>query len=111
LIFVVDDRSISKVFHKYFKGQDISICSLLAHVRHTVRSSYHCTEEHKRDRLLCQKQAKDKLKRREGANKYMEVWGNFLQMKAKEHKKREVRWNRSNILEERKWQIEERQLL
>jgi hypothetical protein len=57
------------------------------------------------------KQAKEKLKRREGGEEYMEVWGSFLQMKTEEHKQREVRWNRNNLLEERKVQIEEKRLL
>jgi hypothetical protein len=41
----------------------------------------------------------------------MEVWGSFLQMKTEEHKQREARWNRNNLLEERKVQIEEKRLL
>jgi hypothetical protein len=65
----------------------------------------------KRDWPPGQKQSKEKLKRREGGNKYMEVWSSFLQMKTEEHKQKEVRWNKSNQLEERKLKIEERKLL
>jgi hypothetical protein len=41
----------------------------------------------------------------------MEVWGTFLQMKTVEQKQKEARWNKSNQLEERKLEIEERKLL
>jgi hypothetical protein len=51
------------------------------------------------------------LKRREGGDEYMEVWGNFLQMKTKEQKQKEARWNKGNQLEEHKLKIEERKLL
>jgi hypothetical protein len=40
----------------------------------------------KRDQPPGRKQAKKKLKRREGDNEYMEVWNNFLQMKTEEQK-------------------------
>jgi hypothetical protein len=65
----------------------------------------------KRDRPLGWKQAKEKLKRREGGDEPMEVWGTFLQMKTKEQKQKEARWNKSNQLEERKLKIEEHELL
>jgi hypothetical protein len=62
----------------------------------------------KRDRPPGRKQAKEKqVRSREVGEEYMKVWGSFLQMKTEEHKQREVRWNRSNLLEERKLQIEE----
>jgi hypothetical protein len=68
----------------------------------------------KRDRPPCQKQAKEKLKRREGGDEPMEVWGTFLQMKTEEQKQKEARWNKSNQLEEARWnkrnQLEERKL-
>jgi hypothetical protein len=64
----------------------------------------------KRDRPPGWKQAKEKLNRHEGGDKYMEVWGNFLQMKIDEHKQKEATWNKSNQLEERKLKIEERKL-
>jgi hypothetical protein len=50
------------------------------------------------------------LKRREGGNEYMKVWGSFLQMKIEEHKQRKVRWNKSNQLEEHKllWEQEQK---
>jgi hypothetical protein len=40
----------------------------------------------KRDRPSGWKQAKKKLKRHEGGDEYIEVWGNFIQMKAEEQK-------------------------
>jgi hypothetical protein len=61
----------------------------------------------KRDRTPGRKQARS----REGGDEYMEVWSSFLQMKTEEHMQREARWNRNNLLEERKLQIEEKQLL
>jgi hypothetical protein len=65
----------------------------------------------KRDRPLGRKQGKEKLKRHEGGDEPMEVWRTFLQMKTKEQKQKEARWNKSNQLEERKLEIEERKLL
>jgi hypothetical protein len=65
----------------------------------------------KRDRPPGRKQSKEKLKRYEGDDVYMEVWGSFLQMKTEEDKQREARWNKSNQLEECKLEIEERKLL
>jgi hypothetical protein len=65
----------------------------------------------KRDRPLGQKQAKEKLKRREEGDEYMEVWGSFLQMKTEEQKQKEDKWNKSNQLAQRKLEIEERKLL
>jgi hypothetical protein len=62
----------------------------------------------KRDRPPDQKQAKEKLTRREGGEEYMEVWGSLIQMKIEEHRPREARWNRNNLLDERKLQIEEK---
>jgi hypothetical protein len=40
----------------------------------------------KRDRPPDQKQSKEKLKKHEGDDEYMEVWSRFLQMKIEEHK-------------------------
>jgi hypothetical protein len=68
----------------------------------------------KRDQRSSQKQAKEKLKRREGGDEYMEVWGCFLQMKTEEQKQKEARWNKINQLEEARWnksnQLEEHKL-
>jgi hypothetical protein len=61
----------------------------------------------KRDRPPGRKQARS----HEGGEEYMEVWSSFLQMKIEEHKQREARWNRNNLVEERKVQIEEKRLL
>jgi hypothetical protein len=68
----------------------------------------------KRDRPPGRKQAKEKLKRREGGDGPMEVWGTFIQMKIEEQKQKEARWNKSNSLEEARWnktnQLEQRKL-
>jgi hypothetical protein len=76
----------------------------------------------KRDRPPSRKQANEKLKRCEGGDEPMEVWGTFLQVKTEEQKQKEARWyknnqleearwNKSNQLEEHKLKIEERKLL
>jgi hypothetical protein len=65
----------------------------------------------KRDRPPGRKQVKEKLKKREGDDEPMEVWGTFLQMKTEKQKQKEARWNKSNQLEEHKLEIEERKLL
>jgi hypothetical protein len=57
----------------------------------------------KRDRPPGWKQAKENLKRCEGGDEYMEVWGSFLQMKAAEQKKKEARWN--NNLRSESWKL------
>jgi hypothetical protein len=64
----------------------------------------------KGDRPPGRKHAKEKLKRREGGDEYMEVWDNFLQLKIEEQKQKEARWNKSNQIEERKllWEQEQK---
>jgi hypothetical protein len=119
------DTSTSKVLRKY-KGQGISIYSLWLKIRHCEkflslheamkqakrprRSSTPSEGDEggrdptldsfvppaKRDRPPGRKQAKEKLKRREGGDGPMEVWGTFIQMKIEEQKQKEARWNKSN---------------
>ncbi|KAK3152397.1 hypothetical protein QOZ80_2BG0158340 [Eleusine coracana subsp. coracana] len=53
------------------------------------------------------KQAKQKHKKKEGEDEYVEVLGRFVQMKTDEQKKRDERWKLEKELEERKLSIEE----
>jgi hypothetical protein len=118
------DTSTSKVLRKY-KGQGISIYSLWLKIRHCEKflSLHEAMKQAKRprrsstpsegdggrdptldsfvppakrDRPPGRKQAKEKLKRREGGDGPMEVWGTFIQMKIEEQKQKEARWNKSN---------------